>query len=128
MAPLRALVRPRHRRLPGARLRGALARRAGRPPPEIDAQPHDPTPPVTPDRPAEATWVSIRVEGLPPGSRILLDGLPASSTFRVPRGGQHVLEITAPGYEDRRIEVTADRNRTLHAALRPAEGTVRTGP
>lgn len=95
-------------------------------PPDIDVAPGDPTP-TEPQRP-EATWVSLRVEGLPPGSRIMLDGLPASSTFRVPRGGHHVLEITAPGYEDRRIEITADQNRTIHAALRPAEGTVRTGP
>jgi hypothetical protein len=84
--------------------------------------------PVEPRPAAEPTWVSVRVEGLPPGSRLVLDGLPASSTFRVPRGGEHVLEITAPGYEDRRIELTADRNRTLRAGMRPAEGTVRTSP
>ncbi|HEY8428930.1 MAG TPA: PEGA domain-containing protein, partial [Sandaracinaceae bacterium] len=69
-------------------------------------------------------WVSVTVEGLPPGSRLLLDGLPASSTFRVPRGGRHVVEITAPGYEVRRIELEADRNRTVHANLRPAEDTL----
>ncbi len=80
----------------------------------------EPAPTKIDRTPVEPAWVSVTVEGLPPGTRMLLDGLPASSPFRVPRGGEHVVEITAPGYEPRRIEVSADRNRTLRANLRPA--------
>jgi serine/threonine-protein kinase len=86
------------------------------PPPVVE----EPREPVR----ARPSWVSVRVEGLPPEARLRLDGLPASSPVRVLRGGQHVLEISAPGYEDRRIEFTADQNRTLDANLRPAEGII----
>jgi serine/threonine protein kinase len=68
-------------------------------------------------------FVSVVVEGLPPGARVRLDGLPAHSPMRMRRGGRHVLEISAPGYGDRRIELVADENQTIHADLRPAEGT-----
>jgi hypothetical protein len=54
-----------------------------------------------------------------------LDGLPATSPFRVRTGGHHVLELTAPGYEDQTLEFDADANRTLPARLRPAVGTGR---
>src|SRR5690606_19684327 len=66
---------------------------AGGPPVEpapIDA----PAPAPEPARPA---WVSVTVEGLPPGAQVVLDGLPASSPMRMRRGGQHVVEIRAPG-------------------------------
>ncbi len=66
----------------------------------------------------------MRIEGLPPQARIRLDGLPASSPVRVLRGGRHVLEIRAAGYEDRRIEFMADQHQTLDADLRPAEGII----
>lgn len=81
-----------------------------------------PAPPVSPEEPVDVqpTWVSIRIVGLPPSARMLLDGLPASSPLRLRRGGRHVVEITADGYEDRRIEIPADRNRTINARLRPA--------
>ncbi|GAB5541826.1 MAG: hypothetical protein SangKO_015860 [Sandaracinaceae bacterium] len=70
------------------------------------------------------SWVSIRVEGLPPAASMRLDGLPVTTPFRVREGGEHVVEISAPGYEDRRIEFDADRNRTLVARMRPAVGAV----
>lgn len=78
--------------------------------------------------PRVPAWVRVVVEGLPPEARLRLDGLPASSPLRLPRGGTHVLEIAAPGYVDRRIELEADRNRTVRADLRPALGTVQEGP
>ncbi|HJL14818.1 MAG TPA: protein kinase [Sandaracinaceae bacterium LLY-WYZ-13_1] len=86
-----------------------------------------------PDEPEETTprgprWVSVRVAGLPPSARMRLDGLPVTSPFRVRAGGSHVLEISAEGYEDRRIEFEADRNRTLRAGLRPAVGVGREAP
>jgi hypothetical protein len=78
--------------------------------------------------PSGPAWVSVTVEGLPPGAHVSLDGLPASSPMRIRSGGEHVIEIRAPGYEDRRIEVTADRNQTVRAGLRLAEGTVQEAP
>ncbi|MFK7991414.1 MAG: protein kinase [Sandaracinaceae bacterium] len=92
------------------------------------------TPPVVqapdpePERPATPQWVSVRVIGVPNGGRVTLDGLPASTTVRVRHGGEHVLEVIAAGYETRRIEFTADRNRTVNARMRPGEGTVREAP
>lgn len=92
--------------------------------PGIDPEVEHPTPRPVVDvgdhEPDELRWVSIQVDGLPPSARLVLDGLPASSPLRLRRGGQHVIEITATGYEVRRIELTADRNRTINARLRPA--------
>jgi len=78
----------------------------------------DPDPPDV--APAEPRWVSLTIVGLPPRSRVLLDGLPASSPMRLRRGSDHVIEISADGYEARRIEISADQNRTLNARMRPA--------
>ena len=73
-------------------------------------------------------WVTLRVVGLPPQAHMQLDGLPASSPMRLRRGSDHLIEIEAEGYEGRRIEVTADRNRTINARLVPAIGTVQEAP
>lgn len=83
---------------------------------EVELSP--PAPESAPSR--DPAWVSVTIEGLPPGARLSLDGLPASSPLRLPRGGAHVVEIRAEGYEDRRIELVADRNQIVRAALRPA--------
>ncbi|MEC7525643.1 MAG: protein kinase [Myxococcota bacterium] len=91
------------------------------PPPTVNT----PTPDAPPESPRGPRWVSIRVEGLPPAATMTLDGLPVTTPFRVRHGGEHVVEIRADGYEDRRIEFDADRNRTLVARMRPAEGTIR---
>ncbi len=93
-------------------------------PPVAGPEP-EPEGPTTPEQP---TWVSIRVVGLPPQARMQLDGLPASSPVRLRRGTEHVITIEAEGYEGRRIEVTADRDRTIHAQLRPAIGVVQEAP
>lgn len=85
--------------------------------------PMEDAPPAHP----KPSWVSVEVVGLPPGARLRLDGLPARSPLRVHAGGLHVVEIRADGYEDRRIEFQADRNRTLHARMRPALGTPPSG-
>lgn len=79
--------------------------------------------PVVPSEepaPRVPAWVSVTIEGLPPGAQVRLDGLPASSPIRLPRGGAHVVEIRADGYEDRRIDLVADRNQIVRADLRPA--------
>ncbi len=79
-----------------------------------------PPPDAPPDPPSAASWVSIRVVGLPPGARMSLDGLPARSPLRVRRGGQPTLVIEAPGYQRRTIRLETDRNRTVHARMQPA--------
>ena len=81
----------------------------------VDEPPNEQTP----------RWVSLTVLGLPPQARMQLDGLPATSPLRLRRSSQHVITIEAEGYEGRRIEVTADRNRTIYARLRPAIGAGR---
>ncbi|MCC6877463.1 MAG: PEGA domain-containing protein, partial [Sandaracinaceae bacterium] len=73
--------------------------------------------------PLSGRWVSIRLVGLPPGAHVVVDGLPATSPVRLPRGGSHVIEVTAPGYEDRRLEVVANDNQDVDPHMRPAEGT-----
>ncbi len=80
------------------------------------------------EAPAEPRWVSLTIVGLPPQSHVELDGLPASSPMRLRRGSEHVVVITADGYEGRRLEITADRNHTINARLRPAVGTVQAPP
>jgi hypothetical protein len=92
--------------------------------------PEDPidTPQVDP---VPAGYVTIDVTGLPPGAQIRLDGLPAATMpMRVRRGDTlHRIEVSAPGYGSRRIEVVADQNRTVAAGLRPMEGMgTRVGP
>jgi serine/threonine protein kinase len=89
------------------------------PPGAAEALPEAPNPPEggeDPERPA-ADRVTIRVRGLPPGHHVMLDGLPDDGTLRLRRGSRHVLEISAPGYVSRRIELLADRDRTIDANL-----------
>ncbi|UJR80827.1 serine/threonine-protein kinase [Sandaracinus amylolyticus] len=88
-----------------------------------------PTTPETPEAPGVRDWVLVEVDGVPPGAQLRLDGLPgATLPLRVRRGGTHVLEIRAPGYEDRRLEFTAQGNQRLRADLRPAIGTTQELP
>ncbi len=71
-------------------------------------------------------WVQIEVDGLPENARLQLDGLPgATLPLRLRRGGTHVLEIQAEGYEGRIIQFEADAPQRLRGNLRPAIGTVR---
>ncbi len=86
----------------------------------VGARVEGPSQPTEPSA-SGPSWVSVRIEGLPPGARVRLDGLPASSPIRVLSGGRHDLELRAPGYAVRRLSFTADRNRTIEAAMRPAE-------
>ncbi len=69
--------------------------------------------------------VAIDVDGLPPGANVRLDGLPAGNfPLRLRRGSDHTLLISAPGYQDQEIPFTADRDRRIHANLRPETGAV----
>ncbi len=69
-------------------------------------------------------WVSIDLDGVPPDALLRLDGLPgASAPLRVRRGSHHVLEIAAPGYVVRQIQIQADANQRVRADLRPMVGT-----
>jgi serine/threonine protein kinase len=88
-------------------------------------------PEVAPPDPVAPGYVTIDITGLPPGAQIRLDGLPAATLpMRLRQGtGRHVIEVSAPGYGERRIEIVPDRNRTVPAGLRPMEGMgTRIGP
>jgi serine/threonine-protein kinase len=80
---------------------------------------------------APTGYVTVDVTGLPPGAQIRLDGLPAAALpLRLLRGsGTHSIEVSAPGYGSRRFDVSADRNQSVSAGLRPMEGMgTRVGP
>ena len=69
--------------------------------------------------------VAIDVTGLPPGATVRLDGLPAGTfPLRLRRGSNHVLNVSAPGYEAREIRFTADADKRLRGNLRPGTGAV----
>jgi serine/threonine protein kinase len=59
-------------------------------------------------RPADAE-VSMRLDGIPG----------ATSPIRVRRGTLHVLEISARGFADARVELQSERDRTIEVALVP---------
>jgi hypothetical protein len=88
-----------------------------------------PTPPSTDVRPPPtkvppgATFVSLEIEIEPVGSdaRMRLDGIPgATSPIRVRRGTRHVLEVSAPGFIDSRVELRADRDQRVRVTLEPS--------
>jgi serine/threonine-protein kinase len=98
----------------------------GAPPTESFSEPTlDHEPGTTPG----SEWILIEVVGLPANAQLRLDGLPgATLPLRLRRGGTHVLEIHADGYEGRLIRFEADAPRQLRGDLRPAIGTVRRVP
>ena len=72
-------------------------------------------------------WVVIDIDGVPPGAHVRLDGLPGATVpLRVRRGSHHVVEIQAPGYVDRRLDVDGDENHRVRADMRPLLGTGQT--
>jgi serine/threonine-protein kinase len=90
---------------------------------------HRTAPPVSPatttsGASASGEFVLVHVDGVPPNAQVLLDGVPgALLPLRVRRGTAHVLEIRAAGYEDRRIEFTAEPGLRLRANMRAAIGS-----
>ncbi len=78
------------------------------------APPADSTPPSTPlsDR------GTIRLTGLPSGARVVIDGRPARSPYRV-APGEHRIEVTATGYESfsRTVDVRAGRTTPVAVAM-----------
>ncbi len=88
-------------------------------PREVEAPPPVAVEPDEESGPAIET-VSLDVGGLPAGARVKVDGLPAGSLpVRVRRGTRHRIEIVAPGYEPRSMEVEADSDVRVRADLRP---------
>jgi serine/threonine protein kinase len=77
--------------------------------------------------PAAADWVLVDVDGVPGGAQLRLDGLPGATLPLRVRRGRHVLEIHAPGYQDRRIEFSARESTRIRADMRPAIGTTTGG-
>ncbi|MCB9596393.1 MAG: serine/threonine protein kinase [Sandaracinaceae bacterium] len=78
-----------------------------------------PPPAPTPPRPA-----TIRLEGLPSGARLLLDGEPATGAeLSVERGdAEHRLEVEASGMEPFTTVFVANADRTLRVAMTPVAG------
>jgi serine/threonine-protein kinase len=107
-------------------LRTFLARDGTTPPPTttVSAQPDAGAERPTPTKqPPGAQFVDVTVDVDPAASdmRMRLDGIPgATSPIRVRRGTRHVLEISAPGFIDERVEIRAERDQRVRVTLRPA--------
>jgi hypothetical protein len=83
-----------------------------------------PTTTVETVRAPSADWVYIDIDGIPPDARVRLDGLPGATVpLRVRRGSHHNVDISAPGYVDRHLEIDGDRNQHIRADMRPELGT-----
>jgi serine/threonine protein kinase len=69
--------------------------------------------------------VSIDVRPLPQGAQVWLDGaLTAGSLLRLPRDDQrHVLWLRAKGYQDRIVEIDAQRDRVVDGTMDPVPST-----
>jgi len=99
-----------------------VAVRPGETTPQTAAPPEPVVAPVTP-QPTD-DLVSVDVVGLPPRSRVTLDGLPvATFPMRLRRGEAHTLEIECPQYDKRVIQFTAGQRSRIEANLVPAMGT-----
>lgn len=66
-------------------------------------------------------FVNVEIVGLPPGARLRLDGIPATSPLRVRAGSEHALSISAPGYAERTVSLSPTRDVRIHSGLRPEE-------
>ncbi|MCS6856379.1 MAG: serine/threonine protein kinase [Sandaracinaceae bacterium] len=73
-----------------------------------------------PTSPIEIVTVTVEVVPHPAQLKMTLDGVPgATSPLRVRRGTQHVLELSAPGFQNARVEFTAEQNQRLRVRLEP---------
>jgi serine/threonine-protein kinase len=84
----------------------------------------DPRRSTTTDTPPQYNTVLIEVDSLPPGARLKLDGLPAGNPpLRLRRENRtYALEISAPGFDTRVVNVTADRDQRVRGMLRASGG------
>lgn len=91
-----------------------------------DATPEttDPRRTTTTETPPQYNTVLIEVDSLPPGARLKLDGLPAGNPpLRLRRENRtYALEISAPGFDTRVVNVTADRDQRVRGMLRASGG------
>jgi len=91
---------------------------------DIEVPTTDVTEPPVLDTHAGPEWVLIEIDGLPPNAHVRLDGLPgATLPLRVRRGSHHSIDISAPGYVDRHIEIDGTSSRSVPADLQPEVGT-----
>ena len=80
----------------------------------------DTRPPPTKQAPAQFVDLTVLIEPAGADARMRLDGIPgATSPIRVRRGTRHVLEVSAPGFRDERVEVRAERDQRVRVALQP---------
>lgn len=81
---------------------------------EVEVRPAAKQPP-----PPAFVEVTVLLEPQDVEARMRLDGIPgATSPIRVRRGTRHVLEVSAPGFRDERVEFTAERDQRLRITLR----------
>ena len=93
------------------------------PPPIVDVPDplSDTRPPPTKQAPAQYVDLTVLIEPAGADARMRLDGIPgATSPIRVRRGTRHVLEVSAPGFRDERVELRAERDQRVRVALQPA--------
>jgi len=82
------------------------------------------TRPTPTKQPPASQFVDLTILIEPPEvvPRMRLDGIPgATSPIRVRRGTRHVLEISADGYLDERVELHAERDQRVRVSMRPLQ-------
>ena len=78
------------------------------------------TPPTKQASGPQFVQLSIEVQPAEVDARMRLDGIPgATSPIRIRRGTRHVLEVSAPGFIDARVDLRSDRDQTIHVTLQP---------
>jgi hypothetical protein len=104
-------------------LRSWVTRPPSTPPPSSALPPStDPrTPPTKRVTAPQFVQFTIEVQPADVAARMRLDGIPgATSPIRVRRGTRHVLEVSASGFVDARLELRSDRDQTISVTLVPA--------
>jgi serine/threonine-protein kinase len=103
-------------------LRAFLGRPSDPPEPPMATAPDAAVERTAPSKqPPGVSFVEITIDVTPAGAdaRMRLDGIPgATSPIRVRRGTRHVLEVSAPGYLDERVEIRAEQNQRIRVELR----------
>ena len=70
--------------------------------------------------PAPSSIVTVRLEGVPEGAHVLLDGARTTNPLRLYREARnHVIRVVAPGYEPHEQRVSAAEDATLTVSLTP---------
>ena len=91
-------------------------------PPKAELPTSAPSPPAPPPPPAPDREITIETRGLPAGATLAVDGKTApGSPLKLERDGRrHTVLIRAEGYDDRRIEIDANRDQVIDVAMNAA--------